>query len=249
MRKILTLLLMALVLIMPQAYAEGVTVSLTIIAPDGGVLANATVKMISVNGEVFSNTTNASGVVVFNLPSTGLYYVLIHGEGYYVLSVLNVLGNLTTIINASTMPALIVQSTGVSVEYSVVRGEISNVSVKLTTNSTVYTDLGKDVTLIFPGEVVKFPFKYVFEKVVYDNVESTSNSVTFTVTANTTVTAYYSKTLFIVLPTWAWIALGVTVLIAIGLVYVSTKTIKHVVEFLRENSMLFIKRKRFEDYA
>jgi hypothetical protein len=239
-----SLLILALVSV-PIVLAQDPVVSLTVIAPDGSALAGATVKLIDASGREYSNTTDTAGKVSITVPATGLYYVVAYGQGYYILSVLNVTGDISAVINASAMPALSVQSTDVSVEFSIARSEISALALKFATNTTIYTDSGKTVTLEFPSEVLKFPYKYTFQNIVYGTTETTNNTISLAPTANTTVTAYYAKTYYFVLPTWALIALGVTVFVAIGVVMFATKATKHVVTSIREDFMQFVKRKRF----
>jgi hypothetical protein len=229
----------------PIALAQDPVVSLTVVAPDRSALANATVKLIDTSGREYSNTTDTAGKANITVPATGLYYVVAYGQGYYILSVLNVTGDISATIDASTMPALNVQSTEASVEFSIARSEISTLALKFATNTTIYTDSGKTVTLEFPLEVLKFPYKYTFQKIVYDTTETTNNTVTLTPTANTNVVAYYAKTYYFVLPTWALIALGVTVFVAIGVVMFATKATKHVIVSIRDDVMQFVKRKRF----
>jgi hypothetical protein len=236
---------LALVVAPGVALAQDPVVSLTVIAPDGSALANVTVKLIDASGREYSNTTDTAGEVNIAVPAAGLYYVLVYGHGYYILSVLSVTGDISATIDASVMSALSVQSADVSVEFSIARSEISTLALKFSTNATIYTDSGKDVTLEFPKEVLEFPYKYTLQKIVYETTETTSNTVSLAPTANTTMTAYYSKTLYFVLPTWALIALGVTVVVAVGVVWFATKTVKHVVASIRDNAMSFVKRKRF----
>jgi len=236
---------LALVVAPGVALAQEPVVSLTVIAPDGSALANATVKLIDVTGTEYSNTTDTAGKVNIIVPAVGLYYVLVYGQGYYILSVLNVTGDISATINASAMPALSVQSTEVGVEFSIARSEISTLALKFSTNTTIYTDSDKTVTLEFPMEALRFPYKYTLQKITYDTAETTNNTVTLAPVTNTTVTAYYSKSLYFMLPTWAIIALGVTVVVAVGVVWFATKTAKHAVASIRESSMSFVRRKQF----
>ena len=242
---LISMLMIALAVAMPIALAQDPVVSLTVIAPNGSALANATVKLIDASGREYSNTTDTTGEVNITVPATGLYYVVAYGQGYYVLSVLNITGDISATINASAMPAINVQSTEASVEFSIARSEISTLALKFNTNTTIYTDSGKTVTLEFPKEILKFPYKYTFQKIVYDTTETTNNTITLTPTANTTITAYYARTYYFVLPTWALIALGVTVFVAVGVVWFSTRAAKHVVASIRDDFMQFVKRKRF----
>jgi hypothetical protein len=236
---------LALVAVPSVVLAQEPVVSLTVVAPDGSALANATVKLIDVTGTEYSNTTDATGEVSITVPAVGLYYVLVYGQGYYILSVLDVTGDVSATINASTMPALSVQSTDAGVEFSIARSEIPALAIKFSTNATIYTDPGKTVTLEFPKEILKFPYRYTLQKITYDIAETTNSTVTLAPATNTTVTAYYSKSLYFMLPTWAIIALGVTVVVAVGVVWFATKTSKHVVASIRDNAMSFVKRKRF----
>jgi hypothetical protein len=238
-------LLLTLAVAMPIALAQDPVVTLTVVAPDRSALANATVKLIDINGREYSNTTNTAGTASITVPATGLYYVVAYGQGYYVLSVLNVTGDMSVTVNASTMLALNVQSTEASVEFSIARSEISTLALKFSTNTTIYTDSGKTVTLEFPLEVLRFPYKYTFQKIVYGTTETTNNTVTLTPTADTDVVAYYTRTYYFVLPTWALVALGVTVFVAIGVVWFSTRAAKHIVASIRDDFMQFVKRKRF----
>ena len=238
-------IVLALAVLPSVVSTQDPVVSLTVVAPDGSALANATVKLIDVTGKEYSGKTDTAGKASITVPATGLYYVLVHGQGYYILSVLNVTGDVSARIDASAMRALVVKSTGASVEFSVARSEMPSLTLKFSTNVTIYTDPGKTVTLEFPREVLRFPYKYTLQKIAYDTAETTDNAVTLAPTTDTTVTAHYSKTLYFALPAWGILALGVTVAIAIGAIWFATKTAKHAVASLGESLTSFVRRKRF----
>uniref|UniRef100_A0A7J2U4G3 Carboxypeptidase regulatory-like domain-containing protein n=1 Tax=Ignisphaera aggregans TaxID=334771 RepID=A0A7J2U4G3_9CREN len=228
--------------------ASDPTLTLTFIAPDKTALANAPIKVFDSNGNLVTNaTTDASGKATVSVSTTGLYNILAAGSGYYILTVLNVAASSTTAtIDASAMYKVDILSTLKSVDVKVSRGETPNAKIGLTTNTSLYTDAGKTITLEFPSQVSAFPYVYKLNKIVYDSTTTTNNTVTIAVNANAVVTAYYEKVLILqVLPTWVLIVFAAVIIIAVGVLAFAPRMAKKVILSIMEEDREFVKRKRF----
>lgn len=244
---VVALALLALAAATPVLAATDPTLTLTFVAPDKVALANALVKVFDSSGNLVTNaTTDASGKATMSVPTTGLYNILAAGNGYYILTVLNVTGGMSATIDASAMYKVDILSTLKSVDAKVSRSETPTAKITFTTNTTVYTDKGKTVTLEFPSQVSAFPYVYKLAKIVYDTAETTNNTVTLTVDANKVVTAYYEKVLILqVLPTWVLIAFAAVIIIAVGVLAFAPRMAKKVILSIMEEDMGFVKRKKF----
>jgi len=241
----------AAVVALPQVFAAiDPTLTLTFVAPNKTALANAPVKVFDSAGKLVANaTTDSSGKATLSVSATGLYNIVAAGSGYYiltVLTVLNVAGDVSATINASAMYKVDVLSTLKSVDAKVSRSETPSAKIVFATNTTVYTDKGKTVTLEFPSQVTAFPYVYKLVKIVYGSTETANNTVTIAVNADTVVTAYYEKALFLqVLPTWVLIVLVVAIIVAVGVLVFVPRMAKKVVLSIMEGDRVFVKRKRF----
>jgi hypothetical protein len=223
------------------------TLTLTFVAPDKTVLANAPVKVFDSSGNLVTNTTtDASGKATISVPTTGLYNILAAGNGYYILTVLNVSGDMSATIDASAMYKVDILSTLKSVDAKVSRSETPTAKIVFTTNTTVYTDKGKTITLEFPSQVSAFPYVYKLDKIVYGSTETTNSTVTIAVNADTVVTAYYEKVLILqVLPTWVLVAFAAVIIVAVGVLAFAPRMAKKVILSIMEGDREFVKRKRF----
>jgi hypothetical protein len=229
------------------AAAADPTLTLTFVAPNKAALANAPVKVFDSSGNLATNaTTDASGKATVSVSATGLYNIVASGSGYYILTVLNVAGDMSATIDASAMYKVDVLSTLKSVDAKVSRGETPDAKIAFATNTTVYTDKGKTVTLEFPSQVMAFPFVYRLTKIVYDATETTNSTVTITVDADKVVVAYYEKVLILqALPAWALIAIAVVIIVAVGVLVLAPRMAKKVILSIMEEGREFVKRKRF----
>jgi len=243
--------ILALILVVaiasPVLAATDPTLTLTFVAPDKTALANALVKVFDSSGNLVTNaTTDSTGKASVTVPTTGLYNILAAGNGYYILTVLNVTGDISATIDASAMYKVDILSTLKSVDAKVSRGETPAAKIVFATNTTIYTDLGKTVTLEFPSQVMAFPYVYRLTKIVYDTTETTNNTITITVDSNKVVTAYYEKVLILqVLPMWMLIAIVLVVIIAVGVLAFAPRTAKKVILAMMEENREFVKRKKF----
>jgi hypothetical protein len=227
------------------------TLTLTFVAPDKTALANAPVVVYDSSGNKVANTTtDSTGKASVTVPTTGLYNILAAGNGYYILTVLNVAGDMSATINASAMYKVDILSTLKSVDAKVSRSETPTAKIVFATNTTVYTDKGKTVTLEFPSQVMAFPFVYRLTKIVYDTTETTNNTITITVDTDKVVTAYYEKVLILqVLPMWMLIAIVLVIIIAVGVLAFAPRTAKKVILAMIEEDREFVKRKKFAKHS
>ena len=249
----LAVLVLAVLLLAPAGFAfaqaPDPTVTLTIIAPDNTALANAPVHLYDSAGKQYNATTDASGVASVTVSATGLHDVLAVGSGYYILTVINVTGDVSATVNATAMKKVAV-SAPVAVEFKVARGELASVKIPLKANATVYTDTGTVVVLEFPATVWSFPYAWKLEKIKYDTSETTNSTVEIAVAADTTVEAQYSKVLvFQVLPTWALIAMISVIAVACVIVAAAPKAAKHTIEAYRDAARRFVKHRHTIDYS
>jgi hypothetical protein len=249
----LAVLVLAVLLLAPAGFAfaqaPDPTVTLTIIAPDNTALANAPVHLYDSAGKQYNATTDASGVASVTVSATGLHDVLAVGSGYYILTVINVTGDVSATVNATAMKKVAV-SAPVAVEFKVARDELASVKIPLKANATVYTDTGTVVVLEFPATVWSFPYAWKLERVKYDTSETTNSTVEIAVAADTTVEAQYSKVLvFQVLPTWALIAMISVIAVACVIVAAAPKAAKHAIEAYRDAARRFVKHRHTIDYS
>jgi len=248
---VVALAVVALAAVVPVLAAVDPTLTLTFVAPDKTALANAPVKVFDSSGRLAANaTTDSSGKATLAVSATGLYNIVAAGSGYYILTVLNVTGDMAATINATTMYKVDALSTLKSVEFKVSRGETPSAKIAFTTNTTVHTDAGKSITLEFPSQVVAFPYVYKLTKIVYDSAETANNTVTLTVAADKAVTAYYEKVLILqVLPMWALIAIVVVILVAIAALAFAPRMARKVIVAIEEENREFVKRKKFVKHS
>jgi len=248
---VVALAVLALAAVAPVLAATDPTLTLTFVAPDKTALANAPVKVFDSSGNLVANaTTDSSGKATLTVSATGLYNIVAAGSGYYILTVLNVTGDITATIDASAMYKVDVLSVLKSVEFKLSRSETPAAKIAFATNTTVYTDKGKTVTLEFPQQVMAFPYVYRLTKIVYDSTETTNTTVTIAVDADKAVTAYYEKLLILqVLPVWALAAIVVVILIALAALAFAPKMAKKVVMAIEEEGREFVKRKKFVKHS
>ena len=237
------LLMAVLLLASSTALAADVTVTLSVVGADGQPLANALVTIYNGTGSVVAEgTTDASGKVNFTL-AEATYLVAVKGE-YYVLDTISVTVNVAAFtINASAMNHANLTSTPRSVDIEAVLLAFSNATLKMTTNVTVYAPSSINVT--YPQEVVAFPFKYVFEKIVYDTAETNKTTVTLDMAKDYAVVAHYTRTFYLALEYWMVIILVLVLIIALAVAWsAGAKAAKAMIEEWRERSRRFVRRKR-----
>ena len=248
---VVALAVLALAAVVPVLAATDPTLALTFVAPNKTALANAPVKVFDSSGNLAANaTTDSSGKATLTVSATGLYNIVAAGSGYYILTVLNVTGDTTATIDASAMYKVDVLSVLKSVEFKLSRSETPAAKIVFATNTTVYTDKDKTVTLEFPSQVMAFPFVYRLTKIVYDTTETTNNTITITVDTDKVVTAYYEKVLILqVLPMWMLIAIVLVIIIAVGVLAFAPRTAKKVILAMIEEDREFVKRKKFVKHS
>jgi len=224
-------------IVVPVALAQGVTVTVTVVGADGSRVAGATVTLIDASGNKYSNATDSNGVAIVNVPG-GVYLIVISAPSYYILSSVNTSAATSVTVDASAMKLVNVSSVPASVDFTIGLSAVG-INATLSTNTTVYAP--STVVISFPSEVVKFPYRYTFDHLVYDSTETNETSVTLDMSSSHSVTAYYAQSFFVPLPTWAVVALIVLVVIAIFAAFRSASaTAKHIIA---SQARRFVKKK------
>jgi len=209
------------------AVVQGVAVTISVIGADGSPVAGATVTLIDASGNTYSNKTDSNGVAVVNVPG-GVYLIVVAAPSYYILSSINTSATTSVTVNASAMKYVNISSVPASVDFTIGLTAVG-INATLSTNTTVYAP--STVAISFPSEVVRFPYRYTFDHLVYDSTTSNSTSVTLDMSANRAVTAYYAQSFYVPLPTWAVVVLIVLVVIAVFAAFRSASaTAKHIIE-------------------
>jgi len=222
-------------IVVPVALAQGVTVTITVIGADGSPVADATVTLIDASGNKYSNTTDSNGVAVVNVPG-GVYLIVVAAPSYYILSSVDTSAATRVTVDASAMKLVNVSSVPASVDFTI---GLTGINTTLSTNTTVYAP--STVVIAFPSEYVKFPYRYTFNRLVYDSTETNETSVTLDMSSSHSVTAYYTQSFYVPLPTWAVVALIVLIVVAIFAAFrFASATAKHIIA---SQARRFVKRK------
>jgi len=233
-------ILMVAMLMIPVASAETYTVTVTVVGPDKNRVAGATVTLIDSAGNKYSNTTDSSGVTKISVPA-GTYLVVVKAPSYYILSSVTVSASSSVTVDASSMHKAVISSVPISVDVSV---NLTNVKIatSISTNATVYAP--STVGVVFPSEVAKFPFRYVFVNATYDSASTNKTSISLDMAKDYTVVAYYSQQFYIALPSWLIIVLIVVIILGIVVAFrAGTKTAKSMIEEYVVSSRRFVKKK------
>jgi len=214
-------------IVVPVALAQGVTVTITVIGADGSHVAGATVTLIDASGNKYSGTTDSNGVATVEVPE-GVYLVVVAAPSYYILSSIDTSATTRVTVDASAMKSVNIMSVPASVDFTIGLASVG-INTTLSTNVTVYAP--STVVVTFPSEVVKFPYRYIFDHLVYDSTETGETSVTIDMASSREVVAYYKQSFYMPLPTWAVVLLIVLVVIAIFVAFRSASAVaKHIIE-------------------
>jgi len=236
---VVMMLLLALLSFTP-AYvkAQNPVVTITVYDPDNEPLANAKVVLYDMVGHSYENTTDENGVTMIEVPENETYLIVVKSN-IYILSTVDVSGNTSVTVNASALHSAEVCSTPISVEADLVLQAFDYVSIPVNTNITVYAP--SDLNITYPGEIYEFPYKYTFDKIVYDSEETNETSVVVDMVADYTVTAQYIKSFYITLEYWVAAILVVIIIVAITIAFFAApKTARAVIE---GKARRFVKRR------
>lgn len=240
----LAVVALALALLMPAfafAASSDPTVTITVIGADNEPMAGVKVVLYDADGNEYANTTDDSGVAKITVPANDTYLVVVKGD-YYILSTVTVSGDTSATVNATTMHMANLTATPLSVDVDVLLLAFNYTSITVRTNATVYAP--SDVNVTYPSEVVKFPFKYVFEKLTYDTSETNETTVTLDMAKDYLVTASYTKTFYLTLEYWLVIALVVIIVVALVVAWkAGGKAAAAMIAEWKERKRRFVKRR------
>jgi len=237
---LLSMLILAM-LVIPVASAETTyTVTVTVVGPDRNPVASATVTFIDSAGNKYSNTTDSSGVTKISVPA-GTYLIVVKASSYYILSSATISASSSVRVDASAMHKADISSVPVSVDISVELTSVK-ISTSISTNATVYAP--STISITFPSEVMKFPFRYVFVNATYDSTSTNETTISLDMAKDYAVVAHYSQQFFIALPSWLVIVLIVIIVLGIVVAFrAGTKTAKSMIEEYVASSRRFVKKK------
>jgi len=239
----LIVLMLVLVLATPVTVASNVdpVVTITVVGPDGETLSGAKVTLYDTAGNKYENTTDINGVTEITVPANGTYLVVVKSS-YYILDTVDVAGDVSKTVNASAMNHVNISSTPLSVDAEVMLTAFTYVTVTTTTNVTVYAPSTLNIT--FPEEIVQFPYKYTFDKIKYDGVETNETTITIDMARDYTVTAYYTKTFYMALEYWMVIILVIVIIAALAIAWsAGARTAKAMIEEWRNKNRKYVKKK------
>ncbi|RLF63146.1 MAG: hypothetical protein DRN30_06980 [Thermoplasmata archaeon] len=223
------------------AAASDPVVTITVVGPDGKAVTGAKVTLYDTAGNKYENTTDINGVTKITVPSNATYLLVVKSE-YYVLDTVTVSGDTEKTVNASAMHHVNITSTPLSVDTTVMLLAFNYVKLTVTTNVTVYAP--SDLNITFPSEIVSFPYKYTFDKIKYDGVETNETTVTIDMARDYTVTGCYTKTFYMTLEYWMVIALVVIVIAALAIAWsAGARTARAAIAEWRARSRRFVKKK------
>jgi len=238
---IILVLLMAVAFTAPATAAASNVVTITVVGPDGKTVSGAKVVLYDTAGNSYENTTDINGVAEISVPANGTYLVVVKAS-YYIIDTVDVAGDTSKTVNASAMYHVNITSTPLSVDAEVMLLSFNYTKLTLTTNVTVYAP--SDINISFPSEITKFPYKYTFDKIKYDGVETNETTVTLDMARDYTVTAYYTKTFYMTMEYWMVILLVIIIIAALAIAWsAGARTAKSMVEEWRERNRKFVKKK------
>ena len=234
--------MVVLMLVTPVAAASAdPVVTITVIGPDGKAVSGAKVILYDTAGNKYENTTDINGVTTISVPANGTYLIVVKSS-YYILDTVDVAGDVSKTVNASAMYHVNISSTPLSVDTKVMLTAFTYVTVTMTTNVTVYAPSSLNIT--FPKEIVKFPYKYTFDKIKYDGVETNETTITLDMARDYTVTAYYTKTFYMALEYWMVIILVIVIIAALAIAWsAGARTARAMIEEWRAKNRKFVKKK------
>ena len=243
-RYVLSILVALLVIIsaMPMATASSdMTVTITVVGPDGKNVTGAKVTLYDTAGNKYENTTDINGVTEISVPANGTYLVVVK-TSYYIIDTVDVAGDTSKTVNASAMYHVNISSTPLSVDAKVMLTDFTYVTVTMTTNITVYAPSSLNIT--FPEEIVKLPYKYAFDKIKYDGVETNKTSIVIDMARDYTVTAYYTKTFYMTMEYWVLIILIIVIIAALAIAWsAGARTARAMIEEWRNKNRKYVRKK------
>jgi len=239
----LVALLLCVLAVAPVSVAASIdpTVNLTVIGSDGQPLENVDVTLYDESGNTYDGTTDENGTVSIEVPRNATYLVLVDSE-YYILDTVTVAGDTNATVDASGMYSATIKSIPKSVDVTLLLLAFEDLELTMTANFTVYAP--SDLNVTFPLEIEEFPYKYVFDYVKYDTVESEDNTITLDMNEDYVVTAYYAKTFYMALEYWLLIALVVVIIIALAVAWsAGAKTARAMINEWRNKNRKFVHKK------
>jgi len=227
--------------------------TLTVIGADGKALPSATVKLLFTNGTfVASNVTDSTGKTSFAVPVANTTYLVQVSSKYFALSTIfynnkapSMTLNISQFVYANiTSKVKGLTGTSVTINANVSIGDAPSYVLAQATNFTVYIPSGKNMTVVYPTEVVSFPFKYTLQNVTYGTTPASGNKVTFA-PSKTVVVATYAQSFYMTLE--YWVALAIVGVIVIAIIFAwflgGRKTATHIIEEHEEKARKFVHKK------
>ncbi|RLF08514.1 MAG: hypothetical protein DRJ60_00185 [Thermoprotei archaeon] len=237
---VLAVLIVAVMLATPVV-AAGPVVTITVVGPDGEAVSGAKVTLYDADGDKYENTTDINGVTEITVPANGTYLIVVKSE-YYILDTVDVAGDTSYTVNATALHHANVTSTPLSVDVKILLLAFDDVELTLTTNETVYAP--SDVNVTYPSEITRFPYKYTFDKIKYDGVETNETTVTVDMARDYAITGYYTKTFYMALEHWMVILLVIVIIVALAIAWsAGAKTAKAMVEEWRRSNKKYVRKK------
>ena len=239
---LLAVFIIATMLVAPVAAAAAdPVVTITVVGPDGKAVSGAKVTLYDTAGNKYENTTDINGVTEITVPANGTYLVVVKSE-YYILDTVDVAGDTSKTVNASVLHYANITSTPLSVDVKVLLLAFNYTKLTLTTNVTVYAP--SDINVTYPSEITQFPYKYTFDKIKYDGVETNETTVTVDMARDYVITGYYTKTFYMALEYWMVIVLVIVIIAALAIAWsAGAKTAKAMIEEWRNKSRKYVKKK------
>ena len=223
------------------AAATAYTITVVVVGPDKMPVKGAKVIVYDKSGKAYEGVTDASGVAKIEVPDNDTYLVEVKAGNYIVVDAVHVEGDTSKTIDVSTMHHANITSTPVSVGVSIQYG-IFETKLNLTTNITVYAPA--PITVSYPEEVAKIPFKYVLKKISYDGVEVEDTKVTLDMSKDYMVVAVYEKTFPASLNMWLAILFAIIVIAAVVIAFVAGgRKAKEIIGEWRESKMRFVRKR------
>jgi len=231
-----------IMLVAPVAAASvDPVVTITVVGPDGKTVSGAKVTLYDTAGNKYENTTDINGVTEITVPANGTYLIVVKSE-YYILDTVDVAGDTSKTVNASALHYANITSTPLSVDAKVLLLAFNYTKLTLTTNVTVYAP--SDINVTYPSEITKFPYKYTFDKIKYDGVETNETTITVDMARDYVITGYYTKTFYMALEYWMVILLVIVIIAALAIAWsAGAKTAKAMIEEWRNKSRKFVRKK------
>jgi len=240
---VLAVFIIAVMLVAPVVAATSTdpVVTITVVGPDGKAVTGAKVTLYDATGKKYENTTNINGVTEITVSANGTYLVVVKDE-YYILDTVDVSGDTSYTVNATGMHHVNITSTPLSVDTKVLLLAFDDVTLTIATNVTIYAP--SDVNVTYPGEITQFPYKYTFDKIKYDGVETNKTTVTVDMARDYVITGYYTKTFYMALEYWMVIVLIIVIVVALAIAWsAGARTARAIIEEWRAKNRKYVKKK------